>query len=183
MPFAVGVLASLQASGPIHAAEREARPRVLVNIAQLHRRVAGTVGSQQRATRVYDYAQKLNRPIPWRDASVLIADDGDTLEIRVPGARPSHIPLRGIDYILYVDAMPLRMGAAGDPGLVLLITGRATGRRDLIAVVSPGGELLYLELLDRFWDIRQVPLAITATAAGDQVLVGTEPARMLIFSQ
>lgn len=179
----VGVLASRQASVPIRATERAAQPRVLLNTAQIEKRTAGlAMESLQRATRVYSYPDKVDRPIQWEERSVRFADTGDALELQfTPGGTSLRIPLAGIDYVNAVDAIPLRMGAAGRQALALLVTGRATGRRDLIAVVSPGGELLYLELLERSWNFRQVPLATAATAAGEVILVGTEPQHMLAF--
>jgi hypothetical protein len=181
---AAAVLASRHASAPLYAAEGAARPRVLVNIAQINKSSGGhTAGALQPATRVRDHLGKLYRPLQWDGRSVKLTNAADTLELHFAPAGPSiRIPLPGIDYINYVDAIPLRQGAAGRPVLALLITGRATGRRDLIAMVSPAGELLYLELLDRFWDFRQVPLAIAPTATGDLVLVGSEPQHLLIFA-
>jgi hypothetical protein len=180
----VGVVASRQASQPIHAAEREARPRVILNAAQIHKRTSGLPAeSIQHAVRIYDYLARINQPLQWEGRSVNLVNAGETLELRLsPAGSVVRIPLPGIDYINFVDAAPLRMGSSASPVLALLITGRATGRRDLIAIVSEAGELVYLELLDRTWNFRSVSLAISASPAGDLILVGSEPQDLLLFA-
>lgn len=180
----VAAVASRQASQPIYAAERQARPRVILNAAQIYKRTSGVpTESIQHAVRIYDYLAKINQPLQWEGRSVNLVNAGETLEVRLsPAGSPVRIPLSGIDYINFIDAAPLRMGSRASPVLALLITGRATGRRDLIAVVSQAGELVYLELLDRTWNFRSVPLAITASPAGDLVLVGSEPQNLLLLA-
>jgi hypothetical protein len=177
-------VAARQASGPLYAAERSARPRVIQNAAQIHKRAeALTAVGITRGTRVYDQLRQLNQSIPWGTGSAQLVDHGDVLAVRfAPSGRSLRIPLPGIDYITHVDAIPLQMGAGARPALALLITGRATGRRDLLAVISQAGELVYLELLDRFWNDRSVPLAIAPSAAGDEILVGSEPQHLLVFA-
>lgn len=180
----VGAVAAWQAGAPILAAEHEARPRVLVNTMQIQKRtISWPATDLQRATRVYDVVGKLNSPIQWEGGSVQLVDAGDALELRAASdMAPLRIPLPGIDYIIHVDAMPLRMAGTARPVLALLITGRATGSRDLIAVVAPSGELLYLELLERFWNFREVPLAAAPSAEGDLLLVGTDAQNLLAFA-
>jgi hypothetical protein len=178
----VAAAASRHASQPIYAAERAALPRVIVNTVQLRKRAAALPGEGIRhAARVYDYLQRANSPIPWDDGSAQLVISGDTLVINFrPGGGSMAVPLPGIDYVNYVDAVSLR-DANGRPALALLITGRATGRRDLLAVVSASGELVYLELLERFWNFRSVPLAVAASSAGDLIVVGSDPGKVLLF--
>jgi hypothetical protein len=180
----VGAVASRQASGPIHAAEREAQPRVLLNLARIHKRTGGLPAEGvQPAVRVYDYLGKINQPIRWEGHSVNLVNAGETLEVRWSASGGVvRIPLPGIDYINFVDATPLRMGSRASPVIALLITGRATGRRDLICIVTEADGLVYLELLDRSWNFRTVPLAITSSPTGDLILVGSEPQDMLVFA-
>jgi len=178
------IVAYFHARTPLYAAERESRPRVLVNSMQIARRSAPLESANfTPATRVYDHLAKRNQPIAWGDRSVRLANPGGTLDVEFsPAAKSLQIPLPGISYITVVDAVPLAMGPRAQPMLALLITGRATGRRDLLALVSADGELVYLELLDRFWNFRQVSLAITPSPTGDLVLVGTEPQNLLAFA-
>ena len=173
---AIAVVASVQASGPIHVAERQAVPRVMVNLLPLHRQgAAGPTSDMTRASRVYDHLAKMNEAIPWGDGTVLLTNAGDNLQVSFEGAGGSLlIPLQGIDYINFIDAVPMMVDASDRPALALLITGRATGRRDLLAVVSGSRELVYLELLERSWDFRSVPLAIRPSTTGDQILIGSE---------
>jgi hypothetical protein len=180
----VGVLASHQASGPIYAYEREARPRLILSSAQFNKRTGRTPAEGVRhAVRVYDLLAKINHPLQWGDRSVELVDAGETLEVRLsPAGTGVFIPLPGIDYIKFVDAMPLRMGPGASPVLALLITGRASGERDLVAIVSDSGKLVYLELLERSWNYDPVPLASTSSATGDVVLVGSGQQDILVFA-
>lgn len=178
----VAVAAFRQASGPILAGERAAHPRVIVNAAQLHKR-EGSMPQEGvlRATRVYDHLGKVNPAIPWTGGNVHLTNAGDVLQVSFePGSRAVFIPLDGIDYIIFIDAVALR-DPQGRPTLALLITGRATGRRDLLAVLSESGELVYLELLERFWNFRPVALAVASSSAEDLIVIGSEPQRALLF--
>jgi hypothetical protein len=185
---AIAIVAAWQASGPLYAAERAARPRVIQNSAQLHKRTGSlSADGMEPGSRVYDRLKKINKTTQWGTGSAHLVNRGDVLEVRfVPDGAALLIPLPGIDYITHVDAMPLRLGAGARPALALLITGRATGRRDLIAVISESRELVYLELLERFWNAgfwnATVPLAIKPAAAGDLILVGSEPHNLLVFA-
>lgn len=182
--LAVGAVAAWQAGAPILAAGHEARPRVLVNTMQIQKRtIRWPAADLRRATRVYDVVGKLNSPIQWDGRSVQLVDGGDALELRfATDMALLRVPLTGIDYIIHVDAIPLRMGGNARPVLALLITGRATGARDLIAVIAASGELVYLELLERFWNFREVPLAAAPSAEGDLLLVGTDAQNLLAFA-
>jgi hypothetical protein len=91
------------------------------------------------------------------------------------------IPHRGIRYVASVDAMTFQDAAGSRTSLALLITGSATGRRDLLAIVSASRELVYLELLERTWSLGPVPLAILQSPARDVVLVGSEPQGMVAY--
>jgi hypothetical protein len=175
--IAVAVAASLQAGVPLYAAERAATPRILVNAANLQKRKddPATLAAAQ-ATRVYDSLGKINLPALLDGDRVQLTDRGDELELRFEQGAPLRIPLPGIDYINFVDAIALKPVRDGSATLALLITGRATGQRDLLAVVSQVGELVYLELLERQWDFRTVSLAAAPSPTGDLIIVGL-PAR------
>jgi hypothetical protein len=181
---AIAVLASYKASAPIHAAERAAFPRVIVNTAQLHKRMATLSGeSIVPASRAYDYLQKMDVALDWGGESVRFAARADGLEVRFsPAGTSLVIPTPGIDYMLAVDAIALRSGSNARPMLALLITGRATGRRDLLAVLSESRELVYLELLERTWNMRLSSLAVAQSPAGDLLLVGSDPQQRLRYS-
>jgi len=177
---AVAMVAYWQASAPLYAAEREARPRVLVTSGQICRRPgnleASQLGSEPApASRVYRAFAGQLRPYSWNGRSVRLQEVGETLEVSFGAAKPVEIPLRGIGYINFVDAITFnaRTGPDPQPTLALMITGRATGRRDMIAFISESGTL-YLELLDRNWDFRPVQLAIASTPGGEVVVVGSD---------
>jgi hypothetical protein len=181
---AITAAAALQAGLSILAAERSARPRVLLNSAQIHRReVDLPANSVRTATRIYDLLGKVDSAMPWRDNLVHLVHRGNSLAVEfTPQSGSLSIPLTGIDYVIAVDAVALEMGPRGNPALALLITGRATGRRDLLAVISASRDLVYLELLDRFWNFRSTPLALAPSSAGDLILIGSEPKNLLAFA-
>src|SRR5262249_8779810 len=115
--------------------------------------------------------------------SAELADRGDALEVRfVPDGDVVLIPLPAIDYIHFVDAVRLEAGPDSRPALSLLITGRATGRRDLLAGVSASRELVYLELLERSWNFREIPLAAAPSPTGDRILIGSDEQTVLMFA-
>lgn len=180
----IALVACLQARGPILAAEREATPRVIVNTERMQRQTVSVPSAQLlRGMRIYDELGKTNQQIAWNGGSIRLANLGHALRLTfTQGGETLLIPLPGIDYINFVDALTLNTTTGDGPQLSLLITGRATGRRDLLAVISSSRQLVYLELLDRFWNFRTVSLASLPSPAGDVVLVGSEPDRLLAFA-
>jgi hypothetical protein len=180
----VAVVAALLAVVPIYVADHAARPRVIAEEVRFQKRIGSLPGDGiRRAVRVHDHLAGTSHAVEWADGSVNLASTGGKLQLAfTANGAALEIPLAGIDYINYVDAIPLRIGADARPVLALLVTGRATGRRDLLAIVSASGELLYLELLDRFWNFRTVPLAIASSLAGDLILVGSDPRDLMVFS-
>jgi hypothetical protein len=173
-----------QASAPIHAEDRAATPRVIVNQANLRGQMSATpVVNVMRATRVYDYLQKIDQPIEWGRHSVRLVQSDGAMDVRILSqGRSVQVPLPGIDYVRHIEAATMQLGEARQPALVLLIAGRATGRRDLLCVITESGGLVYLELLDRFWNERMDALAIAPSAAGDMIAVGSDPRNLLVLS-
>lgn len=180
----VAAIAWWQASAPIHAADREATPRVIVNQVNLRGQMSATpIVDATRASRAYDYLQKIDQVVEWGSNRVQLALFDGVLEVRIlPLGQSVPVPLPGIDYVRHIEAATLRLGTARQPALALLIAGRATGRRDLLCVITESGGLVYLELLDRFWNERMDALAITPSPAGDVIVVGSNPQNLLLLS-
>lgn len=174
--ISIAALAALRAGLPILAAEREATPRVIVASGIFGRRqIDLPIANVTRATRVYDYSAGVNTAIQWAGGSAELHRVPDGLAVSfLPTGGQVTIPLPAIDYILCVDAVHVRITPGADPALALLITGRATGQRDLLAVVSGAGELVYLELLERRWDFRTVQLLAIEAPGGDRIVVGLQ---------
>jgi hypothetical protein len=132
---------------------------------------------------VYDYLQKIDQPFEWGRNSVRLVQFDGAMDVRIfPQGRSVQVPLPGIDYVRHIEAATMQLGEAQQPALVLLIAGRATGRRDLLCVITESGGLVYLELLDRFWNERMYALAIVPSAAGDMIAVGSDPRNLLVIS-
>jgi len=157
---------------------------VLENTAHLHRtETTSPEGDTSVARRVYDYLGKIDESIPLGEDQVSFKPvrDGIVVTFHVSG-RSLMISTAGVDYIITIDAISMTLDAEDGKSLAVLATGRATGNRDLLAVISEKQDLIYLELLDRFWDFRDIPLAITRTVRGDAILVGSDPNRLLAFA-
>jgi hypothetical protein len=71
--------------------------------------------------------------------------------------RRTPVPLEPLNYITRIDAVSAA-SAAGAVWTVVTITGRATGRRLFLFVVSPHGTVEHSELLERCWAFDQPPL-------------------------
>jgi hypothetical protein len=179
----VAALASCLAIVVVHTARREALPRVSVQSASFHRLdVVPPTEGITRASRIFDYLARINRPMAWSDGSFRVEGKDDTLVLTFGDtSEVLRIPLRGIRHVAAVDAAAFKTGAGFLPALALLITGSATGRRDLLAIVSASRKLVYLELLERTWSLGPVPLAILQSPARDVVLVGSEPQGMVAY--
>lgn len=169
---------------PIYAADREATPRVIQNSIRLRgTSLAQSGAAVTHATRSWKYAPKVNIPVAWGEYRVSFEPLAEGLKVMFgDGGETLLIPSPGIDYMIAIDAIPVALTRDGTTALAVLVTGRATGRRDLLAVISPERDLQYLELLDRHWDFRTAPLAIAPTPAGDMILVGSDPDRLLAFA-
>jgi hypothetical protein len=181
----IAIAASYKASAPIHAANREAIPRVVIDTARLYKRTASAPAEDVLpASRAYDSLAEINVPVDWRGSSVRFTRRNKFVEVTfLPEESSLLIPTPGIDYTNSIDAIPLELGVNARPVLALLITGRATGRRDLLALVSESRELVYLELLERFWNMRLSSLAVSKRPAGDLLLVGSDPQKLLLYSE
>jgi hypothetical protein len=57
-----------------------------------------------------------------------------------------------LDYVTRIDAAELN-ATNGDAWLVVVVSGRATGRRSTVAVLSPDYEKVYEERVERFWNL------------------------------
>jgi len=181
---AIAAAAALQAGLSLVAAEHSARPRVLFNSALIQKRgIDLPAGGVRPASRIYGFLERVDLAIPWRGDLVQLMYRENSVGVEFASSgRSLSIPLTGVDYVVAVDAIELEMGSSHRPALALLITGRATGQRDLLAVISESRELIYLELLDRFWNYSSIPLAIAPSPAGDLILVGSEPQSLLVFA-
>jgi hypothetical protein len=135
------------------------------------------------ARRVYDYLGKVDDGIDWKGDRVTFEPIDSGLQVAFRDAGLSLlIPTTAVDYIITIDAIPVSLGTENGEAIAVLATGRATGARDLLAIISDAHELVYLELLERRWDFRAIPLAFARTSASGMILVGTNPDRLLAFA-
>jgi hypothetical protein len=70
-----------------------------------------------------------------------------------------------------VDAAPIS-ATGGPPLLAVVISGRATGRRAIIAVIDENYKVVFEEQVQRFWELRDTPIEIRVRpAAADEYFV------------
>ncbi|MDO8446499.1 MAG: hypothetical protein Q7T53_10440 [Deltaproteobacteria bacterium] len=106
-------------------------------------------------------AYKSSDSLKWgnNETRILVSDGGYLIKDILNG-KSCALPFSGLDYVTRVYGVPLRSANEAHPVLALVITGRATGRRAVLAVVSKDYELLYAERIDRFWPLDMNPLAV-----------------------
>lgn len=82
------------------------------------------------------------------------------------------VSITALNYITSVHAVPVTLAQHAQPGLAVIMTGRATGGRALLIVLGPDYEVLLEERLVRFWDLESLPLEVrTDLTSGDEAIV------------
>jgi hypothetical protein len=70
------------------------------------------------------------------------------------------LPYSGLDYVTAVYGVPMAISEGDHQVLAMVIAGRATGGRAILALMSNDYELLYVERFERFWSLDVNPLGI-----------------------
>jgi hypothetical protein len=170
----VVVFAGYSGAGRVLNYEDAARPEVITNLAGFQKSHSGLGRySITPAVRVVDNVANLSSQLDWTDRRVSFAQAPDSLQVSFGDSRDTvAVPTAGLDYVNFVDAMPVEFGVGRNPALVLLVTGRATGHRALVAIISEAQQLVYLERIECDWDLRSVALALAASPTGDAIIIG-----------
>jgi hypothetical protein len=109
------------------------------------------------------------------DDRVLLRDtvNGKKVEFRTPA----------LDYITRVDAVPMSRAPGSPPFLAIAISGRATGRRAIIAVIDENYKVVFEEQVQRFWELRDTPIEVRVrpAATDEYVVVGPRCDKSLIL--
>jgi hypothetical protein len=112
---------------------------------------------------------------------LLFEDDRVVLRDAVTG---KNVAFRtpALDYITRVDAVPMSV-TRGHPLLAITISGRATGRRAIIAVIDENYKVVIEEQVERFWELRDTPIEIRirAAATDEYIVIGPRCDKSLIL--
>jgi hypothetical protein len=154
--------------------EQEAKPRIRFDSGLLIREFRSDSEKPVRAsTTLYDSDHK-TAGLSWgsNKSELLFADDRVLLRDAVSGSS-AQFATGALDYITRVDAVPLS-ATRGPALLAIVISGRATGRRAIIAVIDENYKVVFEEQVQRFWELRDTPIEIRIrrTAADEYVVVG-----------
>jgi hypothetical protein len=155
--------------------EQEAKPRIRFDGGLLVRELRADLQIPVRAsTALYDSDDDSDHKfavLPWSNnqSELLIADDSVVLRDSVSG-KSAQFRTPALDYITRVDAVPM-LAARGPSLLAIVISGRATGRRAIIAVVDENYEVVFEEQVARFWALGDPPIEVRVGPAMDEYAV------------
>lgn len=124
------------------------------------------------------------QPVSWgrNDSAILI----DGLHVQFNDRRRSpfvDLDATGLDYLNRIHVAPLFVRGKAEPFLVVIIAGRATGRRALVTVLSPEYQIVFQQRVERFWELASPSLEIRRDATdGEEIaVVGPDCAKSLIL--
>jgi hypothetical protein len=153
--------------------EQEAKPQLRYDSGQLVREFRpDSERSLRTSTVLYDSADDKPKGLSWGNnrSELLFANDRVVLRDTATGKNVS-FRTAALDYITRVDAVPVS-ATPTQPILAVAISGRATGRRAIIAVIDENYKVIFEEQLERFWELRDTPIEIrTRPAARDEYIV------------
>ena len=158
LPSLLGfILAGASACGAFRASEieRAARPAVLVDTGKLeHTFVANADRAVRKGKQFYSFDAP-PQPIVWGVNTSDLVIGADQVQVRDRSSpRWVAVPIAALDYITQIDAVPVALPQYVQPGLAVVIAGRATGGKAMIVVLTPDYEVLFEERLDRFWALQ-----------------------------
>jgi hypothetical protein len=164
--------------------EQEAKPRIRLDDGQLVREFRTDSEKAVRAsTTLYDSDDK-SEVLSWgtNRSELLVDDDHVVLRDTVSG-KDARFSTSALDYTTRVDAVPV----LADPGpslLTIVISGRATGRRAIIAAVDQNYKVVFEEQVERFWQLDNTPVEVRVDPAmGEYVVVGPHAYQSLILKR
>jgi hypothetical protein len=152
--------------------EQEAQPGIRFDDGGWIREFRADSGKPVRtSTTLYDGPDSKTAVLSWsRNHSRLLLDDGSLVLSDVASGKSARFPITALDYITRVDAVPL-LTTRDPPRLAIVISGRATGRRALVAVVDENYKVVFEELVAKFWELRSVQIEVRVSPAMDEYAV------------
>jgi hypothetical protein len=154
--------------------EQEAKPGIRFDSGLLVREFRPDSGNTVReSTMLYDYHGK-SVAISWagNNSELLVPDDRVVLRDTVTG-KHAEFATSTLDYITRVDALSVS-ATPGSTLLAIVISGRATGRRAIVAVIDESYRVVFEEQIQRFWQLGDSPaeIRVRPPATDEYVVVG-----------
>jgi hypothetical protein len=181
---AVVLLAALYGAAGVFINETQSQPAIVID----HGIVANSIAADSNpvvrlATQVMG-RDEIAQSVTWgrNDSAILI----DGLRVQFNERRRSpfvDLDATGLDYLNRIHVAPLFVRGKVEPFLVVVIAGRATGRRALVTVLSPEYQIVFQQRAERFWELTSPSLEIRRdTTDGQEIaVVGPDCAQSLIL--
>jgi hypothetical protein len=152
--------------------EQEARPQVRLDSGLLVREFRADSERPVRSSIVLYDSDHKSGSVSWGGNKSEIQFENDRVVFRdtVTG-NYAQFRTSTLDYITRVDAVPVS-ASPGRALLAIVISGRATGRRAIVAVIDENYKAVFEEQVQRFWELRDMPVEVrTRPAASDEYIV------------
>jgi hypothetical protein len=151
--------------------EQEAKPRIRIDRGLLIRELHADSAKPVRASAILYDSDHKTATLSWaRNTSELLIDDDDVVLRDTTSGRNARFSAAALDYITRVDAVPV-LAEHGPPLLAIVICGRATGRRAIIAAVDENYQVIFEEQVERFWQLGDTPVEVREGPAMDEYVV------------
>jgi hypothetical protein len=181
--LAIVLLASIYGATKVLINETFSEPAIIVDTGAVSHSLAQNSDTPIRGATQLLKRDEVAQSFPWgrNDSAILI----DGLRVQLNDRRRSlfaNLDARGLDYLNQIHAAPVFVRGKEEPFLVVIIAGRATGRRALVTVLSPEYQIVFQQRVYRFWEIASSPLEIRRDAEGAEIaVVGPDCAESLIL--
>jgi hypothetical protein len=163
--------------------EQGAKPRIRFDSGLVVREVrADSERAVRTSTTLYDSDKSAMLSWSSNRSELLVADDQVVLRDTATG-KNAQFETGTLDYITRVDAVPLA-SMLGDSLLAIVICGRATGRRAIVAVIDENYKIVYEEQVERFWELGGTPVEVrvgVGSGMGEYAVVGPASYESLIL--
>ena len=181
---AVVLLASIYGAAAVLINETQSQPAIVVDAGIITHSVAANSDPTVRGATQVLSRDEVTQSVSWgrNDSAILI----DGLRVQFNDRRRSpfvDLNATGLDYLNRIHVAPLLMHGKVEPFLVVVIAGRATGRRALVTVLSPEYQIVFQQRVERFWELASPSLEIRRDATdGEEIaVVGPDCAKSLIL--
>jgi hypothetical protein len=151
--------------------EQAAEPRVRLDGGLLVREFRADLGKPVRTSTVLYDSDKKTATLSWGgNTSELVIDDDQVLLRDTTSGKNARFATAALDYITRVDAVPV-LAEQGPSLLAIVICGRATGRRAIVATVDENYQVIFEEQVKRFWQLSDTPVEVRAGSEHDEYVV------------
>lgn len=135
------------------------------------------------ATSVYGRDQQAE-PIQWGKNQTLLSVNKADVELRDRVSnQQATVSVAGLDYVTQYQAARIKLAGFVEPGLAMLIDGRATGKRSLLVVLTPDYKVFMRFMVERYWPLQSSALEIRLDPVdGEVIAVGAAAEEKLLIS-